>query len=105
MPYKVASIDLTAVTDPNNPDVLVGNAGQEGKKIVEVIVLDMPVGQQFDLRLGRINDYFTVSKSFSMKPQADTEQSYGLYYRNLIPQAGVVVQIIIAYNDELQAVA
>lgn len=95
--YDVKRLDLTAV-------VLETRLVEPGRRIVEMFVLDMPIGNQFQIRLGTNTNFITVSKAFSMEPTADYDNNNGLSWKNDIPQPGVTVEIILVYGERLAAV-
>lgn len=94
--YDVKVLDLSAI-------VAETRLVEPGKRVVEIFVLDMPIGNQLKLRLGTNIAFITVSKPFSLEPTAEYDNNNGVFWRNDIPQAGVVVELIIVYGDKLAA--
>jgi hypothetical protein len=99
--YRVKTLDLSVAT-PNDGVAIVA----PGQTISEIAVLYMPVGNQFQLKLGTDNtDFFTIQREFSMEPASIREKGSGIFFRNLVPQAGVTVELILVFGDALGALA
>jgi hypothetical protein len=99
--YRVKVLDLSVAT-PNDGVQIV----PQGQTLVELAVIYMPVGNQFQLKLGQDNtDYITVQREFSMEPRNARENASGVWFRNLIPQAGVTVELMLVFSDTLGVLA
>lgn len=92
MAYDVKQYALDNVFD-------VTEVVQPSRRIAEVFINDVATGASFKLRVGDGNPFFTVSRPFSMEPQGEDEANRGLHIKNLTPQAGVTIEIVVVYGD------
>lgn len=90
MAYNVESLDLAAATaNQTTGNQLMGR----GERFSEVVALNVPEGNSFQLRYGT-NPWFTVPRAFTSKPRG-SDGNEGLYWRNVAAQPGVVVELIV----------
>lgn len=92
MPYTVKKVDLTAIFAERQ-------IAPPQSVIEEFFVLDIPLGNQFGLKVGRNADFITITRPFSMEPRGAQEANEGLSVKNDVAQPGVVVEVVIVYGD------
>lgn len=92
MPYTVKKIDLTAIFAEKS-------IAPAQTRIAEFFCLDIPLGNQFGLKIGRNPDFITITRPFSMEPRGDQEANEGLSIVNTIAQPGVIVEVVIVTGD------
>lgn len=94
MAYKVRNLDLSAITPADQQNTLT----EPGLRISEFFILDMPAGAAFSLKVGQGNPFIPVSRPFTMEPTGNDEANSGLYWRNDVAQAGVIVPVVIVFG-------
>lgn len=89
VPYRVYSIDLTNATPSAGAELVAA-----GQTIGEVALFQLPANASVELAFGR-QDFFNVATPFKAEPTGHDE---GIFYRNLVPQPGVVLQFVVVWG-------
>jgi hypothetical protein len=97
MPYRVIKIDLSAISAEKE-------IAPASTNIEEVFVLDIPLGNQFGLKIGRNADFMTITRPFSMEPRGEQESNFGMSYKNDVAQPGVIVEVVVVTGGQLSPV-
>lgn len=91
MAYSVITVDLSQATGNNGTTIV-----EKGQSIAEIDIFGMPANATMELALGLTTDFFFVAPC-TMEPDDAEAQNNSLRYRNLVPQPGVTVQLVVSF--------
>lgn len=100
MAHDVNNLDLSVATGINGNELM-----SRGSQFSGVTCMNVPEGNEFELRYGQ-NPWMKIPRAFTAKPRG-IDSTSGFYWRNLVAQPGVVVQLVVergAPNEGLDLV-